>query len=297
MASTLSSSAARTFSSRSGPTTATKSGAHYGAAYLFMLYYAQHYGGYEAVGKLLGGDGRGEASFDQYLSSQGINATFESIFKDWVVANYLDDKSVGSGQYGYDPRRPQQADAETVRILPYRASTTVSNYGTHYYAMQPSRGDLAITFDGREDARLVDLDAHGGKVQWWSNRGDEIDSKLTRKVDLTGTPKATLKFWTWFDIEENYDYAFVLVSTDGGQTWTTIPGKYTTTDNPNGGNFGFGLHREERRHQASLGPGVDGPQLLRREADPAPTRVRHRRRLQRSGDRLRRLRDTRDRLA
>ena len=220
--------------------TAAQSGAHYGAAYLFMLYYAQHFGGYGAVGKLLANDGRGEASFNQALASQGIHATFESIFKDWVVANYLDDKSIGNGQYGYNPRRPQQAAAETVRTLPYHASTTVSNYGTHYYALQPSPGDLTITFDGRENAKLLDLDAHSGKVQWWSNRGDEIDSTLTRKVDLTGTQKATLKFWTWFDIEEDYDYAFVLVSVDNGKTWTTIPGKYTTTANPNGGNFGYG---------------------------------------------------------
>ena len=94
---------------------ASQSGAHYGAAYLFLLYYAQHFGGYDAVGKLLAGDGRGEASFDTHLASPGINATFESIFKDWVVANYLDDKSVGSGQYGYDERRLRAGEAETVR--------------------------------------------------------------------------------------------------------------------------------------------------------------------------------------
>jgi hypothetical protein len=87
-------------------------------------------------------------------------------------------------------------------------------------------------------ARLVDNEAHSGSYQWWSNRGDESDTTLTRAFDLTGLEQATLQAWLWYDIEEDYDYAYVEVSTDGGQTWHVLPGKYTTDYNPTGNSFG-----------------------------------------------------------
>lgn len=249
--------------------TPSQSSAHYGAAYLFMTYYAQQFGGYAAIGQLLAGDGRGEASFNRHLASRGLSATFESIFKDWAIANYLDDKTIAGGRYGYDERRPVKPAAETVKTFPYRSSTTVHQYGTDYYVLPSPKGDLTISFDGQENAKLVDVDAHSGKVQWWSNRGDEIDSRLTRKVDLSGTKKATFRFWTWFDLEENYDYAFVMVSTDAGKTWTTLPGRYTTTENPNGGNFGSGFTGKSGAQPAWVQESMDltpyaGKQILLR---------------------------------
>ena len=37
---------------------------------------------------------------------------------------------------------------------------------------------------------------------WWSNRGDSIDTRLTREFDLSGLTSATLRFSTWYEIEE-----------------------------------------------------------------------------------------------
>jgi len=42
----------------------------------------------------------------------------------------------------------------------------------------------------------------------------------------------------WYDIERDWDYGYVLVSNDGGQTWDALPGPMTTTTNPNGNSFG-----------------------------------------------------------
>lgn len=50
----------------------------------------------------------------------------------------------------------------------------------------------------------------------------------------------TLVFYTWFEIESNWDYAYVEVSTDG-ETFTPIAGNITTTSNPNGNNRGNGI--------------------------------------------------------
>jgi len=214
--------------------------AHYGAAFLFLDYFAEHYGGYEAVGKLLAEGARGDASFDAYLARRGLSLTFDDIFKDWVVANYLDDQQVDGGRYGYQAPSVR-ARAQVVDTYPARRSASVQQYGADYYQLQNLQGNVVVSFAGQKEGQLTCCDPRSGRAEWWSNRGDSIDSRLTRRLDLTGLQKATLQFWVWYDVEENYDYAFVEVSTDGGQTWKTLPGRHTTTSNPNGGNYGNGF--------------------------------------------------------
>ena len=65
-----------------------------------------------------------------------------------------------------------------------------------------------------------------------------MDTTLTRAFDLKGLDRATLRAWLWFDIEKDFDYAYVEASADGGQAWTILPGRQTTTLNPNGNSFG-----------------------------------------------------------
>ncbi|MGH3333439.1 MAG: immune inhibitor A domain-containing protein [Nocardioidaceae bacterium] len=63
---------------------------------------------------------------------------------------------------------------------------------------------------------------HSGASMWWSgNDQDWADVKLSRSVDVpAGATDA--KFWMWnnYVIEEDWDFGFVEVSTDGGSTWT-----------------------------------------------------------------------------
>lgn len=218
----------------------SKSVAHYGAAFLFMDYFAQRYGGTGEVGKLVAEGSRGQASFDAFLTRRGHPTTFEDIFRDWVVANYLNDPTVAQGRYSYLPPGAR-ARAERPSAFPFHRSSDVLPFGADYYALDGLGGDVTIRFVGQGQGKLVDDDARGGRVQWWSNRGDFVDSRLTRRVDLRGLDRATLEFWIWFDVEEDYDYGFVAVSADGGQTWRTLPGQHTTTSNPNGGNYGHGF--------------------------------------------------------
>jgi bacillopeptidase F (M6 metalloprotease family) len=80
-----------------------------------------------------------------------------------------------------------------------------------------------------------------GRAAWWSGRGDNSFATLTRAFDLRGLERATLRFDAWFEIERHYDYAFVSISTDGGATWHTLPGRHTSSDDPHGANYGHGL--------------------------------------------------------
>lgn len=78
------------------------------------------------------------------------------------------------------------------------------------------------------------------KQLWWSQSGNDFGcaplAGHNLDVDLSalqgipaGTP-VTLTFKSLWDIEWDYDYGFVMVSTDGGQTFQSLPSKrgYTT---------------------------------------------------------------------
>ncbi|MFE2140521.1 immune inhibitor A domain-containing protein [Streptomyces sp. NPDC059456] len=67
-------------------------------------------------------------------------------------------------------------------------------------------------------------DPYEGGSQWWSGTGDLMDNTLTRTVDLTGAPAARLDARVWYDIEQDFDFLTVEASTDGGTTWSALPG-------------------------------------------------------------------------
>ncbi len=50
-----------------------------------------------------------------------------------------------------------------------------------------------------------------------------------------------MKYWTWYEIEEDWDYAYLLVSTDNGTHWTLLPGASGREADPNDQNLGHGF--------------------------------------------------------
>lgn len=66
-----------------------------------------------------------------------------------------------------------------------------------------------------------------GANEYWSTMGDDLNTAMTRTVDLTGATAPVLRFKTWYNIEYDYDYGYVEVSTDNGATFTKISGNIT----------------------------------------------------------------------
>ena len=64
----------------------------------------------------------------------------------------------------------------------------------------------------------------------WGNQGDEADNALIFEADLSGVNSATLKFDNFLDIEEQWDFGVVQVSTDGGETWKSLENENTRND-------------------------------------------------------------------
>ncbi len=75
--------------------------AHYGAAYLWMLYLHERYGGEQTIAAIVREPRNGIASISSALGSRGYTSDFKAIFSDWRVANYLDDPAFEDGRYGY----------------------------------------------------------------------------------------------------------------------------------------------------------------------------------------------------
>ncbi len=215
------------------------SGPYYDASHLFMYYFTERFGAH-LVRELTATEADGMAGFDEVLVANGLEITSTDIFKDWLIANYLNDPTLADGRYGYAsiPAFDTVVDDYVHRRYPDSRSSTVHQYAADYIELERGRGDLVIEFAGSTQVKVVDNDPHSGQYEWWSNRGDVSNMTLTREFDLSGLEEATLEFWMWHDIEEDYDYAYVEASTDGGQNWDILRGKYTTDTNPYGTSFG-----------------------------------------------------------
>ena len=86
----------------------------------------------------------------------------------------------------------------------------------------------AIKVDLPDESYTTALSApHSGSTMWWSGMGDNLENTLTKPYTLSATsPK--LSFWTWFNIEQGYDFGYVEVQAAGSSTWTSVAGNLTT---------------------------------------------------------------------
>lgn len=75
--------------------------ANYGAAYAFFLYLAEHYGGSSIIQDVVQNSTDGIFSVEQALESNGYAVEFKEVFRNWTIANFLDDLSFANGAYGY----------------------------------------------------------------------------------------------------------------------------------------------------------------------------------------------------
>jgi immune inhibitor A len=203
---------------------AYEQGRYYGASYLFLLYLYERFG-LETIQALSASEYDGLAAVHHALRRSGQAASVNDVFRDWMVANYLDDPYVGDGRYYYQsldlpvPIRPQQLDAGGPPI-----TGDVNQYGADYLALS-APGTYEIGFDGQDAVSILDVAPASGDWMWWSYHGDSSAARLTGAFDLSGVDTATLHFDAWWQIEQDYDRLHVLVSADGGQSWEVVGGK------------------------------------------------------------------------
>ena len=227
----------------------------YGASYLFQLYLWEKYGGTEFISALVEEQANGIEGIENTLAAFGYSETFDEIFDDWTIANFLDDTSENP-LYGYDTLEVGSIDSWGYSIEyalndmhlgpPFEAPDGLYSswlfgapmpYTAHYYRFggKPTLQTL-VEGDG-----YAGTPAYSGSYHWYS--GMEAwgwkSFYQSFSIPLVGTTE--LNFRTSFAIETDWDYGYVEVMVHGANgdpdEWYTleVPGVTTSTlPNPQG---------------------------------------------------------------
>ena len=236
------------------PNDSDTSAPHYGAAFLFVNYFLDHFGE-EATKSVVSQPDNGMDSIDEVLTSLGEKdpltnepITANDVFTDWVITNYLNDPKIENGRYAYNDYQnaPQAQFTETITSCETGwQDRTVSQYGTDYIRLACDQ-TYTLNFQGATSVDVIPVDAYSGDYAFWSNKGDESDITLTQQFDFRNTAAPiNLSYHAWYDLEKDYDYLYLLASIDGRQ-WNILTTPTCTNDDPSGNSYGCGFNGESR---------------------------------------------------
>jgi len=73
---------------------------------------------------------------------------------------------------------------------------------------------------------LTNTASHSGSYSWTDSPGkayeNNMDRSLTTAIELAGSNRPLLSFWSRYNLEEGKDYGYVEVSKDAGANWTCL---------------------------------------------------------------------------
>jgi hypothetical protein len=239
--------------------------ADYGQVQLFNLYMNDKLGK-DFIRSLAVNEENGISGVNAALKEFGSNLDFTQLYQNFITAVTLDSDRVGNGVYDIDSvdLRGLPVDAEESprgKTVDFEKAVTyekegVPAWGGDFKSLEFEDKISGISFNGVDFLPISwesVADPLGSDNQvLWGNKGDEADNTLIFEADLAGLDTATLQFDNFIDIEEQWDFGVVQVSTDEGQTWTSLANENTRSDlveegHPNiKGNLpGFSGHYEE----------------------------------------------------
>jgi len=224
--------------------------ADYGAAALWTAYLSDHYGGADLIRYYVQSGISGIDGINNALAAFGYKERFDDVYHDWRLANLIRADFPGCRKYNYfslNLNDPEIIPVRTYEIgglpVPWTKGTDFGNtitilgydtgvskigpYGTDYIAFEnwTKPGIGFIYFDGDDVAPYGwELTEEG---YWWSGAANLMNTLLVGKA-YVNPADPTLVLTTYWDIEDFWDFGFVQVSTDSGQTWTSLANEYTT---------------------------------------------------------------------
>ncbi|MFC3499502.1 choice-of-anchor J domain-containing protein [Micromonospora krabiensis] len=239
--------------------------ADYGNAYSFIQFLYDRYG-QDIVHRLHNdGDLQGLASVKKALKAEGATDMYE-VIHDYQTMTLVD-KIVGDAKLGImlgvsKSRVTSKSLRSTVNLENPAAYATpgAAPNGADYVPLQKANGTLlrgsdlrSLSFQGNKTLPALPLawtvvnndpDRAGNPVLF-SGNGNNTDAAAVTKVTVP-TADPTLRFVAKYGAEFGFDYGYVTVSTDGGATYTIVPGD-KTVDGPlgpgvNGTTNGFEAH-------------------------------------------------------
>ncbi len=205
--------------------------ADYGIAYAFMHYVDEHFGGAKFMRAWQNGAEHGIAGFEKTLAQFGYRTTFAQVYHDFAVAmvtdSLIDDGATGPGREQFSVKALHaQVSLNTIQAY---GTPGAPPWGADYVKIPDPTTIGALNFTGSPDLvrQTRWTSRSSGPAGWqdgavlWSGSANNYDAWLLREVALGEGPQ-TLSFDTYFDIEKCFDYGFVRVSTDNGQTFTSL---------------------------------------------------------------------------
>ncbi len=222
---------------------------HYGASFLFMTYLYDRFG--EDFSKaLVANPLNGFASIDAVLADSMLNdekqsepLTGSDVFQDWSIANLIQDTTLEQGQYGYHSIPEELA----ISVIPISDCSigdntySVRQFGVDYYEVKCNR-PFHLQFKGQSTTAIVPADPHSGDFFFWSNKGDQSAMTLTQTFNFENvSAPITLSYYTWYDLEKDWDYVYLLAQKNGSE-WQVINPPGCTEENITGSNQGCGYN-------------------------------------------------------
>ncbi|UCF06352.1 MAG: immune inhibitor A [bacterium] len=99
-------------------------------------------------------------------------------------------------------------------------------------------GDTLWTLNG---FTLTSTRSYAGGYSFYSGSGNNLNNTMAMVTTYPLALGETLSCWLWYDIETEYDYAYLEANFNRGFLWESVPGNITTRDDPNGKNRGNGI--------------------------------------------------------
>jgi len=216
---------------------------NYGVVFLWAVYMYEHYGGQQLIWDIVHEQANGIQGWNNVLQAHGIGKTFDEIFQDWTIANYLDDTSIAGGIYGYYGF-DIPCKASNWWDIPYAIyywGTYDETYPTGwllperlpyiawYWELYNGAPELKLYFNGDDFAGVF---PYSPMHEWYSDGTAYSWFRLGQTFAIPATG-ATLKFWSNYDIEEDWDYGYVEVHDLATDKWYTLSGLNTISTIPN----------------------------------------------------------------
>ncbi|GAB4267469.1 MAG: immune inhibitor A [Candidatus Promineifilaceae bacterium] len=172
----------------------------------------------------------GLAAIDAIAAEHGLDFDGLSLWLDWQVALAIHDNPNADPKYllrdGLDT-----AASEIINRYPTTIEERVNQFAGDYYRLF-GEGTATVEFVGSNHVPLMRVLPYSGEHMWVADRSNNSQMRLTRELDLSGVDSATLSYMVYHEIEQGYDFAYVSVSTDGGQTWQGLQGANMQGDDP-----------------------------------------------------------------
>jgi hypothetical protein len=123
--------------------------ADYIQTYLWSLYAYEQLGGQPFIWDLAHSPLNGMSSYDAVMTAHAVGYGTDTLFRNWAVANYLDDPAVPNGEFGYTgDTLPPFVPWRTHAAYPAGSSGSLQGWAAEYIRCTGVDGVLHLDFNG-----------------------------------------------------------------------------------------------------------------------------------------------------